>query len=108
MAAPKYQVRQRVTHTPSASGLTGVVEEVTKGRGQFGSNTYRVRWDGGAVWTDVLESNLAPADCDCGYPHTGHIGGKPCVVSPPSTAKTIFDLPIAAWAWKEDGRDLRA
>ncbi len=50
-------------------------------------------------------ADICPHD---GAPLSEHIGGKPCIVSPPSTAKTIFDLPIAAWAWKEDGRDLRA
>jgi hypothetical protein len=44
----------------------------------------------------------------CGAPLSEHIGGKSCVVGAPSTARTIYDLPITRWAWREDGRDRRA
>jgi hypothetical protein len=44
----------------------------------------------------------------CDAPLGEHIGGKPCVQSPPSTARHLHDLPIFGWAWREDGRDRRA
>jgi hypothetical protein len=44
----------------------------------------------------------------CDAPLGEHIGGKPCVQSPPSTARHLHDLPIFGWAWGEDGRDRQA
>jgi len=39
--------------------------------------------------------------CFCGSAREEHIGDKPCVRSPIRHARSIFDLPIAAWALVE-------
>lgn len=45
--------------------------------------------------------------CSCGFPLTEHIGSKPCVSSPPSTATRLHELSIFGRMWREDGRDRR-
>jgi hypothetical protein len=47
------------------------------------------------------EPDTCPHD---GEPLSTHIGGKPCVVGEPSTAKTVHDLPVARWAHETDNR----
>jgi hypothetical protein len=46
-----------------------------------------------------MTTTLCPA---CSDPITVHIGHKPCVQGKTSTATSIYDLPIAEWAWKGD------
>jgi hypothetical protein len=40
--------------------------------------------------------------CDCGYPLTEHIGGKPCVTGKTSAPRGLYDLPLFGWAWAGD------
>lgn len=42
--------------------------------------------------------------CFCGGARDEHIGDKPCIQSKPSTARSIFDLPLAKWAWQGDAK----
>lgn len=51
-----------------------------------------------------IDAKLATlcADLECGQPLTTHIGGKSCVVAPHRPGvRTIYDLPISAWARAE-------
>lgn len=59
--------------------------------------------------TGVQEDTMDATNCPvCDSPLDEHVGRKPCVQGPPSTARHLHDLPIFGWAWREDGRDRRA
>lgn len=59
--------------------------------------------------SDRLHSSAVTVVCeDDGEPLTAHIGGKPCVVGKPSTARAWYDLPMAVAMWSADGADARA
>lgn len=49
-----------------------------------------------------------PGTCECGYPLAEHIGQKPCITSPPSKVRGLYDLPVFDWAWTGDARDKQA
>ena len=48
-----------------------------------------------------------PADCPaCEYPLSEHIGGEPCIQSPPSKIRGLYDLPIFGRFWAEDAKQV--
>ncbi len=77
--------------TVTADGITYEVEE-----DPFGEE---IRYD------MTSPGERCPVD---GHLLSGHIGGKPCVISAPRRVGSVFGLPIARWAWEGDAAALRA
>lgn len=58
---------------------------------------------------DRRAAERAAATCGpCGTSLAGHIENLPCVESPPRAVGSLHNLPIAAWAWSQDGQDSNA
>lgn len=58
--------------------------------------------------SDTAKCELDPITGECRQ-HAGCYG-RPLAPAPRKTReyKTVMDLPIARWAWREDGRDRQA